>query len=199
MNTIVYRIDNKLYINLTNRCSNRCIFCVRNIKKEYESYSLWLNKEPTADEVIKELDKSLAPDIEQVVFCGYGEPLYRLDAIVEICKYLKKKQVSTRINTNGQASLIVGEGVAERLVGFVDKVSISLNATTAEKYQEICKCRFGEDAFFSLLQFADDLVRVGIKVVFSVVSTIGEEEIKKAKEIADVHGAVLRVRTYIDK
>ncbi len=199
MSTIVYQIDQKLYINLTNRCSNRCVFCVRNIKKEYENYSLWLSAEPTTNQVITELNEKLSKDIEQVVFCGYGEPLYRLDAIVEIATYLKEKGVKTRLNTNGQASLIVGDGVAKRLVGLIDKVNISLNATTAEKYQEICNSKFGAEAFFSLLSFADQLVFEGIAVTFSVVDTIGKEEIEKAQEIAKEHGAVLRVRTYIEK
>ncbi len=199
MSTIVYQIDDKLYINLTNKCSNSCVFCVRNIKKEYENYSLWLQKEPTADEIIAELDKNLTENIAEVVFCGYGEPLYRLDVVIDVAGYLKSRGIKTRINTNGQASLIVGEGVATRLKGLIDTVNVSLNATDPKKYQEICKSIFGEEAFWSLLSFADDLSQEGIRVVFSVISTLGDEEIAKASKIAKEHGAQLRVRTYIDK
>ncbi len=199
MSTIVYRIDNKLYVNLTNRCSNRCVFCVRNIKKEYENYSLWLDKEPTEEAIITELEKALDGTIEEVVFCGYGEPLYRLDVVVKVAQFLKAKGLMTRMNTNGQASLIVGDGVAMRLAGLIDTVNVSLNATSPAKYQEICQSKFGEDAFAALLNFADDLSSVGIRVVFSVVSTLAEAEIALARDIAKEHGAELRVRTYIDK
>ncbi len=199
MSTIVYRIEDKLYVNLTNKCSNSCVFCVRNIKKEYESYSLWLDREPDASEIIVELDEMLAPDIREVVFCGYGEPLYRLDTVITVADYLKGLGYKTRMNTNGQASLIVGEGVADRLAGLIDTVSISLNATTPEAYQAICKSKYGKEAFFSLLAFADELSANRVRVVFSVVDTIGEEQIAIAQDIAKSHGATLRVRTYIDK
>ncbi len=197
MDTIVYEIDNNLYINLTNRCNNACEFCVRNFKEEYEHYSLWLKKEPTVEEVEEELNKKLDSHIKEVVFCGYGEPLYCLDKIVEIGKFLREKGVKTRLNTNGQARLISGQDTAKKLKGSVDVVSISLNATDAKKYASLCHPVDGEEAFFALLDFADDLYREGVPTVFSVVDSIGQEEIDKAHVIADTHHAVLRVRELI--
>lgn len=197
MDTIVYRIDNNLYINLTNRCNNNCRFCVRGFKKEYESYSLWLEREPSPEEVIEALNGALTPDISEVVFCGYGEPLYRLDAIVAIGTYLRSEGVKVRLNTNGQASLISGQDTPSRLKNAVDVVSISLNATSSDAYDELCRPHDKGKAFQSLLDFADALHEEGIPTVFSVVDSIGEEEIKKAADIAASHHAVLRVRELI--
>lgn len=197
MDTIVYRIDNNLYINLTNRCNNNCRFCVRGFKKEYESYSLWLEREPSVEEVKIALMSALSEDISEVVFCGYGEPLYRLDAVVEIGAWLRDRGVKVRLNTNGQASLICGSDTASRLKNSVDVVSISLNATSSDAYDELCRPHDKGRAFQSLLSFADDLYSVGVPTVFSVVDSIGEEEIDKASSIAALHHATLRVRELI--
>lgn len=193
--TYVYQIDGKIYINLTNRCSNACEFCVRNTHSRYETYDLWLEKEPAAEEVIALLPENLGG--REVVFCGYGEPLYRLDAIEIIAAVLKSRGATVRINTNGQARLIAGEGVAERLKGLVDKVSVSLNAVTAEEYQKICRCRFGTEGYYAMLDFAKEAAEQGIEVAFSVISTLPADEIEKAREIAESLGAKLRVRELI--
>lgn len=194
MNTIVYKIGNKIYMNLTNRCSNNCDFCVRNGKDTFHDYYLWLEKEPTAEEVIAKLGDYM--DYDNFVFCGFGEPLYRLDAIIEIAKFLKSKNKNTRINTNGQADLITKENVAKKLKGYIDTISISLNASTAEHYQEICHCEYGEEGFHSMLRFAKACKEEGLKVVLSIVDCIGEQEIKNSKEIAKSLGIELRIREY---
>ena len=194
-NTIVYDIDDKTYINLTNECSNNCTFCLRRNHDGIENYYLWLAKKPTAKEVVSELEKR---KVEKAVFCGFGEPLYALDVLLEVAKYLKKIGVSVRVNTNGQARLIAGSGVAKKMKGLVDVVSVSLNASTAEKYQNLCRSIFGEQGFYALLDFAKELKEEGIKVVFSVVDTIGAEEIEACRKVAESVGAEFRVRTYIE-
>ena len=191
---IVYKIDDSVYINLTNRCSNNCSFCVRTTSDMYTPYSLWLQKEPTADEVIEELKKFSG---KEYVFCGYGEPLYAFDVLVIVAEYLHGEGKKVRLNTNGQADLIVGKGVAEKLKGLVDEVSISLNAENAKKYNEICACMFGEEGFNSLIRFAEDCKKNGIAVKFSVVKT-AELNVEKTQELADSLGIPLRVRDLIE-
>lgn len=194
-NTIVYEINGKTYINLTNECSNNCTFCLRRNHDGIESYYLWLDKNPTAEEVIAELKKR---KVTGAVFCGFGEPLYALDRLLKVAKYLKEAGSSVRVNTNGQASLIAGTDVASKMKGLVDTVSISLNASTAEKYQSLCNSRFGEQAYGSMLDFAKDLKAQGIRVILTVVDTIGKEEIEACRKVAGSVGAEFRVRAYIE-
>ncbi|MDE5616841.1 MAG: TatD family nuclease-associated radical SAM protein [Clostridia bacterium] len=193
----VYVVDKNIYINLTNRCSNRCEFCVRYYDKPIYG-DLWIKSEPSAEQVIDILKKEY--DISQygeVVFCGYGEPTYRFDAIEKICEYVHASGGKTRINTNGQANEILGEDITDRIVKCIDKINISLNATDAVKYDKICHSAYGERAFEIMLDFAKKCVQAGGNVVLSVVDVIGEDEIAKAKEIAQSVGAKLRVRTLL--
>lgn len=191
--TIAYRVNGKIYLNLTNRCSNACSFCVRN-QGDFGTYNLWLDREPTLEETIAALGEM--QDTEEIVFCGYGEPLYRMDIIPAVCDYAHAKGKKTRMNTNGQDSLINGGGSAEKLAGKLDTVSISLNAATPARYCEICAPAFGEEAFASLLDFAKDCKGRVPRVVLSIVDVVGEEEVKKAQAIADALGIELRVRHY---
>ncbi|MBR6692458.1 MAG: TatD family nuclease-associated radical SAM protein [Clostridia bacterium] len=120
-NVYSYEIDGKLYINLTNKCSNSCEFCVRQ-KDTYEGYFLWLDNEPSVLDVInsvQDLDK-----YAEVVFCGYGEPTYRIAEVVELGKYFKSKGKITRLNTNGHGSKINGRDISSELIGAIDVVSI---------------------------------------------------------------------------
>lgn len=195
-NTIKYIIGNKAYINMTNECSNSCDFCVRNSSDGVEGYHLWLDREPTVAEVIAEL--SDAQDYEEVVFCGFGEPTYRLRDILLVAKFVKDKGVKTRINTNGQGSLIAGEDISRLMSGLIDTVSISLNATNAAEYQKLCHSIYGETSFYAMLDFARECKKHIPNVVLSVVDIIGDAEIAKARIISENLGVALRVRQMIN-
>ena len=191
----VYEIGDSLYINFTNRCTNRCSFCVRNNNNGVGGFDLWLNKEPTAEEIIAEAEKY--EGYKKMVMCGFGEPMIKIDELVKVASHFKKKGFYIRINTNGQANAYHGRDVTQDIVGIVDKVSVSMNAPTAEEYQEICKSIYGEAAFDIMLDFAKKCIEKGIDVTLSVVDVIGEENIRKCEAIAKGVGAKFRVRTYI--
>ncbi|HQC54652.1 MAG TPA: TatD family nuclease-associated radical SAM protein [Clostridia bacterium] len=193
-NTYTYKIGNKIYINLTNRCSNCCDFCIRNTD-DFHALDLWLRKEPTAKEVIASFEDLETSD-EEVVFCGYGEPTYKLPEIIEIAEYLHSKNKKVRLNTNGQGELITGGNVAKQLSGAVDSISISLNAVTKEKYNDLCHPLYGEEAFEAILKFTRECKKYIPEVTLSVVDVISLEDQKIAQKIADELGVNLRIRKY---
>lgn len=195
--TYIYKIGNNLYINLTNRCTNRCTFCVRNGKESYEGYPLWLKGgEPEAEIVIQEIEKR-KEKFDEVVFCGFGEPTERLEAMLKIAESLHKMGFKTRLNTNGHGNAINGCKIAEKLKGKIDRVNISLNAPTREEYEKICLPQI-ENAFFEMMEFARDCKAAEIDAWFSVVDILGKEKIALCKKIADEVGIGLRVREYIN-
>jgi len=190
----LYEKGNKLYINLTNRCTNRCIFCIRDDVDNKEFGNLWIEREPEAHEIIKLIDTS--KDYEETVFCGFGEPLVRLPEVIEISKHLKELNHKVRINTNGQANLIWKKSVARDFSGIIDAISISLNAASKEQYQKLCKCKYGMDAYDSIIEFAKECTIYVPKVIMSVVDIISKDEIKKCASIAKEIGAEFRVRHF---
>ncbi len=193
-NNIVYVVGNNLYINMTNRCSNRCEFCVRYYDKPIYG-DLWLNDEPTAQQVIESLSNDFdIKKYDEVVFCGYGEPTYRFDDIQIVCDFVHSQGKKTRINTNGQANAILGRDITQQICRCIDTINISLNATDAQKYDQICHSCYGQDAFDIMIDFAKKCVSHKGNVVLSVVDCIGQEEIDKAQQIANNIGAKLRVR-----
>lgn len=194
-NIYVYELDGNLYINLTNKCSNACEFCVRNGKDSYYGNELWLDKEPSAKDVLEAIDYSKR--YNEVVFCGFGEPTYKLDELIEIAGELKEKNYVVRLNTNGQGNLIHGYDITTKLAMCVDKINVSLNASDSEKYQKICHSIYGEDAFFALLSFAKLAEEKSIDVNLSIVDCIGEAEVAKCQALADQNGLKLKVRKMI--
>ncbi|MEG1394399.1 MAG: TatD family nuclease-associated radical SAM protein [Clostridia bacterium] len=193
----VYIVDNNLYINLTNKCSNRCEFCVRNYKEPIYG-DLWIEKEPSAQDIIDILSNEFQMEkFNEIVFCGYGEPTYKFDIIEQVCAFVHSRGGKTRINTNGQANEILGKDISERICACIDTINISLNEVTATKYDKICHSIFGEKAFEIMLDFARKCVAHHGNVVLSVVDCIGKDDIEKAKQIAENIGAKLRVRELI--
>lgn len=198
MNIFTYVIDKNIYINLTNRCSNNCDFCIRNTNDGISGYHLWLDTDPTAEQVIAELDKMTLGDYEQVVFCGFGEPIYAYEVIKQVANYAHEKGLTTRINTNGQAKLILGRDITSEIGSYIDIINVSLNATDATKYDDICHSEFGTAAYDELLTFAKGCKASAKQVILSIVDSIGAEEIAKSKVIAESIGVTLRVRELID-
>lgn len=197
--TIFYHYGNKLYINITNLCSNKCVFCVRNRVDTVDSNhnSLWLEHEPSFEEIIEAYNSLQNKDFPEIVFCGYGEPLERLDLVLKIAKYLKEiAGVKIRINTNGLSDLINGKPTAHLLEGLVDIISISLNAPDAKEYMRISRPCFGEQSFAALLKFAQDCKLYIPQVLFTVVDLLSAEQLAACKSLAQKLGIPLRIRGY---
>jgi TatD family-associated radical SAM protein len=193
--TYIYELDGNLYINLTNKCSNACTFCVRNGHEGYYGHKLWLKKEPTASEVLSLIDYSKT--YNQVVFCGFGEPTERIEVLTEIGVELRKKGYTVRLNTNGHGNLINGRDITKDLSKAVDYINVSLNAQNATEYQKVCRSIYGEKAFYELIDFAKKCQARGIKTNLSIVDIIGETAVNECKILAEKHGLPLRIREMI--
>ncbi|MBY0584947.1 TIGR04100 family radical SAM protein [Murdochiella sp. Marseille-P8839] len=196
--TVLYDYGDGLYVNLTNKCPCRCSFCVREqMDGVGDADSLWLKREPTEEEVKTMLAKRDLSACRELVFCGYGEPTERLDVLLSVARYAKEKRsdLPIRINTNGLADLLYGRDTTGDLKGLIDTVSISLNASNAKSYAELCHPQFGERAFDAILDYAFRAKKVVPEVVFSVVGfSLSEEEIAICRGIARHLGVAFRVR-----
>lgn len=197
MLTMLYTVGNKIYVNLTNRCPCACTFCIRqNGDGAYGSDSLWLEREPTVDEVIAEFGKYDISKYTEVVFCGYGEPMERAEDVAFIGRYVKENLgLPVRLNTNGLGDKINDKPTAEMLEGAVDIVSISLNQCDKEKYNAVTRPKW-EDGFDAMISFAADCKKYVPKVMFTVVDVIPPEDISRCKALAMSLGIELRVRPY---
>lgn len=199
MMTITYPVSTGLYVNMTNRCPCACTFCIRNHKDHvFESDTLWLDREPTVQEICESLDTWNLEEFEEIVFCGFGEPTVRLYDLLDVARYIKSKSdIKIRINTNGLADLIWNKSTASELNGLIDTVSISLNATNKQDYLEIVRPKFGIESFDAMLKFTKDCTQYVSSVIMTVVDVVTtKEEQEKCKEICESVGAVFRVRPY---
>ena len=199
MMTITYPVHNGIYVNMTNRCPCACTFCLRKQSDHvYGSDSLWLEREPTVEEVCESIDKWDLSKYSEIVFCGYGEPTMRLDDLLKVAAYIKSKSnIPLRINTNGLADLIAGEKVAHKLEGLIDTVSVSLNATNKEDYFKLVRPKFGINSYDAMLSFTKECTKYVPNVIMTVVDEVtSKEEQEKSREICESIGAKLRVRPY---
>lgn len=197
--TITYPVKNGIYINMTNKCPCACTFCLRqNGPGVYGSDSLWLEREPTVEEVCESLRQWDLNRRDEVVFCGYGEPTERLDDLLQVAAWIKTNySVPVRINTNGLSDLIYGKDTAPMLQGVIDTVSISLNANNPEDYLKLTRSKFGIGSWQAMLDFAMHCTAYVPKVVMTVVDQVtSQEEQQEAKRICDRIGATLRVRPF---
>lgn len=201
-NNYAYRVGDGIYINLTNRCTNRCTFCIRNNGDgAYGTGSLWLEKEPTAEEAFAAVQALYFPACKEFVFCGYGEPTMRMDTLLRVAALLKATYPKPiRLNTNGQAMLYCNEDFLPRFEHLIDCVSVSLNAPDAESYAALCKPEQGPRAFDAMLAFTEACTKYVPDVQMTVVGeTLDKYRLAICHAIANRCHAKLRVRTYIGK
>lgn len=192
---IAYRIRNSLYLNITNRCSNRCTFCPKFDDFTVKGHNLMLNSEPTFGEVMSAIGQPV--DINEVVFCGYGEPLLRLDLVKQVAGELKQRGYVIRINTDGQANQVHGRNILPELTGLVDSISVSLNAPDAEVYRQLCNTPFGDAGFDSVCSFIRSATDVIPQVIASAVTVPGVD-IEACRNLAESLGAEFRIREYTE-
>ena len=197
MTDIIYTYNNQVYMNITNKCDCSCRFCIRSHKDQVgEAGNLWFEKEPTLEEIKAAIDCFDFSIYDEVVYCGYGEPTCVLENLILSAEYIKEKyDIKVRLNTNGLANLYHNRNIIPELSKVVDRVSISLNAPSAEKYQEVTRPQF-ENAFEGLLSFAEEARDRFEQVQFSVVDVLSKEDIEASRKLADERGIYLRVRTF---
>ena len=196
--TITYVYGKNLYVNLTNRCPNACEFCLRATgDKVGDSGSLWLEREPTKEEIWQELKERDLFRYQQLVFCGFGEPTYRLEDILWLCEKIRAvSSIFIRINANGLADLIHGRPTAPLFTGHFDMVSVSLNASTPEAYDALCHSKYGLEALPAILKFTKEVVRQVSHVRMTAVDTMSAEELEKCRRLCEETGAAFEIRHY---
>ena len=188
-----------VYVNLTNRCTCACTFCLRSLKEMAEENSLWLKEEPSEEAVREELAALPWEKVGEVVFCGFGEPTMRLATLTALLRWLRAEhpEIRTRLNTNGLSDLYHKRDTAPDFDGLLDTVSISLNASNAERYLALTRSRFGIGSFESMLDFAEHAKAYVPDVVLTVVDHVEDDgEIARCQAICEARGLRLRVRAY---
>ncbi len=199
MMTITYPVKNGIYVNMTNRCPCACTFCLRNNGDSiYGSDPLWLDREPSVEEICDSIDSWDLTKYNEIVFCGYGEPTERLDDLLKVAAHVKSESdIKIRINTNGLSDLIWKERTAPKLSGLIDTVSVSLNTDNKEDYFKTVRPKFGIDSYDAMLQFTKDCVKYVPNVIMTVVDVVtSPEEQERCREICESIGAKLRVRPF---
>ncbi len=191
---IAYPIRDALYLNITNRCSNKCVFCAKFKDFTVKGHALKLEREPTAEEVIQAIGQP--QDYREVVFCGYGEPLLRLDLIIKVATWLHEQGAKVRINTDGQANLVHRRNILPELAGLIDAVSVSLNAADPTNYQRICQSEFGEAGYLAVREFILEAKKHIPSVTASVVTLPGIDVESCRKLIEEDLGVRFLVRRY---
>lgn len=192
---IAYRIRNSLYLNITNRCSNRCSFCAKFTDFFVKGHFLKLEQEPSFSDVMDSIGDPSG--YEEIVFCGYGEPLLRLELVKQVAAELKKMGCRVRINTDGQASLVHGRNVPAELAGLVDAISVSLNAADAETYERLCRTPFGSAGFQGVIDFLTESKKF-IPLVIASAVTVPGLDIEAVRKLAETLGIHFREREFAD-
>lgn len=199
MSEIIYTLEGGTYFNITNKCPCNCAFCIRSKGEAVgDAKRLWHDVEPTFDDIKDAVDNYDFTNVDEVIFCGYGEPTNAYENLIETAKYLKqiKPSLKLRLNTNGLSDLINEKPTAKEICSVIDIVSISLNDPTSEKYDKITRNIFPGKAFDAMIKFTKECVQYCDNVVMTVVDVISEEDIEKSRQVCEECGAKFRVRSF---
>ena len=200
VNNYIYILNNKIYVNLTNACTNDCIFCIRRQKDDVVGADMWLSSAPGFEDVKEQLNKYSSLYSSGVTFCGYGEPLIELDMLIKTAKFLKgiSSDINIKINTNGHANAFHHKDIVPMIKNYVDEISISLNAQNEKLYNKLCQPKIS-NAYNEMLDFAQRCVNNGIKTTMTVVTKYDNEvDTEQCQKIAQKIGAEYKERPWIE-
>lgn len=199
MADIIYTLEGGTYFNITNKCPCNCAFCIRSKGDAVgEASRLWFDEEPTFDDIKSAIDSYDFSDVDEAVFCGYGEPTNAYDNLIAAAKYLKqiKPSIKLRLNTNGLSDLINKKPTAKEICANIDIISVSLNNPDSEQYDKITRNNYKGKAFDAMLKFTRECVDCGNEVHMTVVDVISKENIEKSRKICEDIGAVFVLRSF---
>ena len=182
-NNLVYILDGKVYINLTNMCTNDCKFCLRQQKDDVQGTDMWLKSEKiTAGDVINQLKPHVDKFPKGITFCGYGEPTLKFDVLKEVAQYVKTNypNVKIKVNTNGHGNFVNKKDILPELKGLVDEFSVSLNAQSKELYDTLSQPKV-DNGYEVMLNFAKEASELGFKTTMSVVSKFEDYDVDLLK------------------
>ncbi len=180
-----------LYLNITNQCTNECAFCIRYQTDSLWGYNLRLDREPTAEEIVEAIGDPAR--YREVVFCGYGEPTLRLDALLDVARWVRERGVRVRVDTNGLGNAVWNRNIVPELADVIDAVSVSLNAADAATYESICRPRFGAKSFDHVVSFVRECKKARLDVSVSMVD-VPEVDLSDVAALADELGVSFKVR-----
>jgi TatD family-associated radical SAM protein len=196
--TIVYRGNGNIYLNVTNRCSCDCDFCFRSFTSDVFGSDLALSREPTTDELTREIELAfLDGPADEVAFVGMGEPTMCLDVVLAVTEWLTARRLRSRLVTNGHGRLLnPGVDVVASLArAGLDAVTVSLNAADPEVYDRLCRPMFSK-AFREIVLFAQSCAAAGIATTLTAVD-LPDADPDGCRAIAEAVGASFRLRAHV--
>ena len=177
---LAYLYNENAYLNLTNRCPTRCRFCVKRVwDHRFRGWDLRLGRrEPSVQRAWEDLVTRLAARVpREIVFCGYGEPAYRLPAVLRLARRARLvfPAVRLRLNTIGLGSLIWGRDITRGLAQRLDAVNVSLNTADPDQWLKLHAPlpRFAQGGFRGVLEFIAGCVREGLNTTVTAVDLPG--------------------------
>lgn len=197
MDTLSYKYGDSLYLNITNRCMMSCPYCIKQKwAGKFRGDSLNLSKEPTAQEVINSIVDPAK--YNEIIFCGYGDALIRLNEVKIIAGWVKSKGGKVRINTAGLANKFHNKNILPELKGLVDVISVSLNGSNPQEHNKLNNPMFKEESFDAIIDFIK-LAKDYIPTVVVTAVELPGLDTKKIKQIANSLGVAFRSRPYLDE
>ncbi len=190
---LVYAIRDRLYVNLTNRCTAHCVFCRRESSPVASGYDLKLEREHSVAAYLKAIGDP--GRYAEIVFCGFGEPTIRLNELLEIARSLKDRGARLRLNTNGHGNLIHGRNIVPDLATCLDEISVSIDAADERSYNKIVRPDFGTGSFNAVIEFVRKCAEKVPRVVLTAVDIPGLD-LEGVRNLARELGVGFRVREY---
>ena len=188
---LVYSLYGNIYMNITGRCTNRCAFCIRERTDGIGGYYLAHHEEPLEGRLESIID-SLSPGMgEELVFCGYGEPTMRPELLRRLARSASGRGFAVRLNTNGTCLSWLSPSETASLLEPFDTVSVSLNTSCKEEYNNVCRPEDG-NAWDRMMEFIE-LAGRAASLRLTAVRYSGVE-MESVKKLAHSLNLPLRIR-----
>lgn len=168
-------------VDVSEKCNFRCNYCFRSQPRNEQVYGYTIKNNlmsmDTYSKVLAQIKEFHVP-LKRIAFSNHGEPLCNRN-LPQMIRMLKQQGIEGKTEIHTNASLLDEVYAVELAEAGIDKIVVSIQGITAEKYENICGIKLDFEKFYNNLKILYEHksnTQIYIKTV-DVALDNGEEEV----------------------
>ena len=161
-------------------CNFKCNYCFRS-EKDVRAWGYAVENNVMGEEIFHTAVSQIQqfPDeVKQISLSHQGEPLTNR-RLPEMVKYIKEKGIKSRVSIHTNGSLLTPQYVEELAESGIDRVIVSLQGLSEEKYQSVCGYQIDYKQFYQNLKYFYKIKKENTQLCIKIIDAAlneGEEE-----------------------
>lgn len=168
-----------VHIYPSSKCNFKCNYCIHSLSSEemrLQGFERTKMSYDMYEKIINGIEKFPRP-LKALMFAGHGEP-FTNPSLPKMIRLAKDRGIADRVEVTTNGSLLTYPLIDELIDSRVDRLKISIQGVSSEKYKSIAKYNIDIDDFTARLRYFKKNKKgteIYIKIIDSALETDAEK------------------------